>query len=409
MKRMVLILLLVLLASYTSAAQIFTPSAHAGDGEAQTQYERGKDCLARGYYTEAANWFELAAAQGSAPARRDLAMLHQAGAGVVRDDAKALELMRQAAEQDDAEALFYLGFMYFDDKLAPLDYAQTEALWLKAAAFDFEPAAYSLGSFYYYGYGQAPDYVKSVRWFAKAHELGSSVAGYDLGMLYLYGIEGKPDQVLACEWFEKAAAVGNAEAKYVLGLIYFNGDGVTQDFAKARNYLEQVAEWEYSDGMYSLGLIYSQGLAGDVDYIRARECYESAAMQGHGPAQMDLGNIYHAGTGLEQADLGKAYMWFNLAAENDVAGAREKVDVLERELAVNEMGPAQVALARAYFFGMGHERDLVKAYARLLIAREYDTNVDEMLGTLRDLDDAERERGATMAQKWLDNSESFAR
>lgn len=372
----------------------------APDEPAHARYIKGSDLMQKNEYEGAVYWLTLAAEQEYAPAWRDLALLYKAGAGVAQNDDKARELLSLAAAQNDVEAIYYLGFMYFD---APEpDYNEVKSLWCKAAELGFEPAAYNLGSFYYHGYGGAPDYMQAIAWFQQAHELGSITAAHDLALVYMHGVNGVNNYDLGLSWLEKAVDRGNAGTKYIMGLLYFNGEGVERDYTKARTYFEETAAFEYPDGMYGLGLLCAQGLGGEVDHARARECYESAAAQGNVLAQLELGNIYYSGTGLEQKDLSRAYQWFSLAAEAGQEEARARVAAMERELEYSEMGQGQIALARAYVFGMGGEQNLVKAYSRLLIAREYDQNVDEMLSTLRGLTDAERALGEQMARDWLE-------
>lgn len=371
----------------------------APDAMAHAQYVQGNGLFQKGEYKAAAHWLALAAEQGYAPAQRDLAFLYQAGEGVTQSDAKALELWRLAAAQNDAEAMYHLGFMYFD--AAEPDYDEIVSLWRKAAELGFKPAAHSLGSFYYNGYGGEPDYEAAILWFEKAYDLGLAAAGYDLGLIYMHGIGVMRDYDKGRAWLEKAAALNDINSKYILGLMYFKGEGVAADYAKARLYLEEIAAYEQADGMYYLGMLYGQGLGGETDYARALKCYESAAAQNNALAQFELGNMYYAGMGLKQKDLSRAYMWFSLAADEGLAEAQERVAAMERELESDELGQGQIALARAYFFGIGGNQNLVKAYSRLLIAREYNQNVDEMLSTLRGLTDSEQIIGEQMAREWL--------
>lgn len=55
-------------------------------------------------YKEAAKWFELAANQGNAQGKYQLAVLYAAGKGVRKDFAFAVKLLRQAADAGDANA-----------------------------------------------------------------------------------------------------------------------------------------------------------------------------------------------------------------------------------------------------------------------------------------------------------------
>ena len=66
---------------------------------------------------EAANYLKRAAEAGSAEAQFELAQLYEKGLGVPQDPARALELYHRAADQDFADALNDLGFIYFQGGL----------------------------------------------------------------------------------------------------------------------------------------------------------------------------------------------------------------------------------------------------------------------------------------------------
>lgn len=361
MRKLLLGLIMLILQVYLVPSGAI--AATAADTQAQAQYLRGSGLLQAGEYAAAA------------------------------------VCLSQAAAQEDAEAMYHLGVLSFE--LAEPDYNAVADLWRRAAELGFEPAAYNLGLFYFHGYGSAPDYALTVSWLEKAHDLGSATAAYNLGLLYLHDLEGVKDSARALTWLESAAARGNDDAKYMLGRLYYNGESWPRDFVKARAYLEAVADYENPEGMYCLGVLYGRGLGGDAALDRALECYESAAAQSYAPAQFELGNLYYEGAGGKQKDLVQAYMWLSLAADEGLPEAQERVIMLTRELELNQMGQGQIALARAYYFGQGGRQDAVKVYSHLLIAQEYDQNVEEMLGTLRGLTDAERLRGEQMAQAWL--------
>lgn len=394
-----LLLTLILLILLIGSTPLGAMAAAAAETGAQAQYLRGSDLMQKGEYEAAAVWLGRAADQGYAPAQRDLALLYKAGTGVTESNAKAGELLRRAADQNDTEAMYHLGLLSLE---APEpDYNAVAGLWREAAERGFEPAALNLGRFYFHGYGGAPDYALAVNWLEKAHDLGSTIAAYDLGLLYLHDLDGVKNPALALKWLESAAALANDDAKYLLGRLYYNGENWPRDFVKARTYLEAVAAYEDPEGMYCLGMLYGRGLGGAADSPRALECYESAAAQGYALAQFELGNMYYAGSGGQQKDLARAYLWLSLAADGGLPEAWEQVAMLTRGLEFQQMGQGQIALARAYFLGLGGRQDAVKAYSHLLIAREYGQNVDEMLGTLRGLTDAERAQGGQMARDWL--------
>ena len=125
--------------------------------------------------------------------------------GVAAHEAKnypeAMRWFRKAAEQGNAEAQVYLGFMYQN------------------------------------GRGVKRDDREAVRWHRKAAEQGEARAQFNLGFMYQNGRGVKRDDREALRWYRKAAEQGNAEAQVYLGFMYQNGRGVAQDYVQAHKWL----------------------------------------------------------------------------------------------------------------------------------------------------------------------------
>jgi predicted RNase H-like HicB family nuclease len=77
-----------------------------------------------------------------------------------------------AAEKGDAEAQASLGFMYFEGKRIPQDYAEAVRWYRMAAERGNAIGQASLGDMYKQGRGVAQDYAEAARWYRKAAEQG---------------------------------------------------------------------------------------------------------------------------------------------------------------------------------------------------------------------------------------------
>ncbi len=121
------------------------------------------------------------------------------------DYATALPIFRQLADQGDAAAQLYLGFMYSE------------------------------------GEGVTQDYAAAVRWFRKAANQGEVDAQSTLGVMYLDGKGVPQDYAAAVKWFRKAANQGEAYSQYKLGYMYSDGRGVPQDYAQAHMWFNLAA------------------------------------------------------------------------------------------------------------------------------------------------------------------------
>ena len=114
---------------------------------------------------------------------------------------------------------------------------------LKANQEDAD-AQFNLGLLYYHGLGVPHDAKQSVYWYTKAAEQGHVNAQYNLGNIYHngYGREVPKDSKLAVFWFTKAAEQGFVHAQYSLGRNYQYGNGVPQDYKQAFFWYTKAAE-----------------------------------------------------------------------------------------------------------------------------------------------------------------------
>ena len=95
MLRAVVCALVVALASPNETA------GQSNDG-GQALYEQGESLKQEGKYTEAAAAYQTACEGGYALACSELAVMYRDGAGVVKDESRAVEFFRQACDRDYA-------------------------------------------------------------------------------------------------------------------------------------------------------------------------------------------------------------------------------------------------------------------------------------------------------------------
>lgn len=115
----------------------------------------------------------------------DLGMLHLQGKDVPRDDVKAFELFRSAAEGGIAEAQCFLGWMCAEGKGL-----------------------------------EAPDLPQAVHWYHEAAAQGLSEALFQLALIFLKGGGGvQKDEVHCIELLERASAAGHGPARKRLSLL----------------------------------------------------------------------------------------------------------------------------------------------------------------------------------------------
>jgi TPR repeat protein len=119
------------------AVQWYAKSAEAGDRQGQmylaAMYRDGRGVVRS--FKEAERWFLKAADQGSAWAQMNLGMLYtHGGDGLPQDYARAVDLFRKAADGNDPDALYNLGWAYESGLGVPQDRQQAIEWYNKAAA-----------------------------------------------------------------------------------------------------------------------------------------------------------------------------------------------------------------------------------------------------------------------------------
>jgi clan AA aspartic protease (TIGR02281 family) len=129
----------------------------------------------------------------------------------LKDFAAAMRDLRPLAEQGDATAQTFLGFMYE------------------------------------HGNGVQRNATQAALWYRRAADQGIAVSQHSLGYLYDLGIGVPQNHAEAIKWYFKAAAQGAAASQLALGRIYKEGSGVPQNYILAYMWLtsaSQIPDWE---------------------------------------------------------------------------------------------------------------------------------------------------------------------
>nr|WP_283808437.1 CHAT domain-containing protein [Bradyrhizobium sp. AS23.2] len=105
------------------------------------------------------------------------------GTGVAKDEARAVELYRRAADHGFVQAELDIAFMYVNGRGVERDMAQATAWFLKAAKANNGFAMMELGWLSRYGSEQPRDDIKAYVWYRLAIQAGNNDAHYWLGDL----------------------------------------------------------------------------------------------------------------------------------------------------------------------------------------------------------------------------------
>jgi S1-C subfamily serine protease len=200
-------------------------------------------------------WYTLAAKQGDADAQYFLGWMYDNGDGVPQDDKTALKWFTLAAKQGDAYARTYVKRL--QEMMANTNNAPT------VTAKKSSPPSL-LGSV---GNSESANYQKGL-------------TAYDSG-----------DFSTALREWEPLAQQGDADAQYFLGAMYFNGQGVSQDNKTAVKWYTLAAEQGDAYAQTNLGFMYNEGKGVPQDYKTAVKWYTLAVEQGYANAQNNLSRL----------------------------------------------------------------------------------------------------------------------
>ncbi|WP_155270352.1 DUF2971 domain-containing protein, partial [Aeromonas hydrophila] len=155
--------------------------------------------------------------------------------------ARARELLEQAVQADNADAMLNLGNMYRDGQGVPQDLTRARELFEQAVQADHPGAMVNLGNMYVNKQGVPQNATYTRELYEKATQAGNAIAMANLGLMYIKG-QGVPlNLVRARELYEKAVQAGHVQSMFILGDMYFEGQGGPKNIKNARSMWEKAA------------------------------------------------------------------------------------------------------------------------------------------------------------------------
>ena len=167
------------------------------------------------------------ATQGDSAVRLSLAYCYRDGKGVKKDYAEAMRWAHLAADQGDAAAMDFVGWMFFSG-LGVEHNPTIAAGYLKAAAGTSAQAAWNLGQCYSGAQGVDQDIPKALEVWKKAAAMGHGRAASTAAMVYLEGEGVARDPVAARKLAERAVELNDPSGFVVLGEIQFQAGELEQ-------------------------------------------------------------------------------------------------------------------------------------------------------------------------------------
>lgn len=134
------------------------------------------------------------------------------GRGVAKDERRAFELNRVAAEGGFTDAILAMGWFYANGVGVERDLEQAQSWYRKAARKHCPKAMFNLGHIAY----RERDWEGARTWFTRASEKGHHRSLFWLGKLFWRGCAVSRDRRHAKELFQQAANKKVAEAQRTL-------------------------------------------------------------------------------------------------------------------------------------------------------------------------------------------------
>lgn len=239
---------------------------------------------------------------------RSIPDLKPAGDGVPTN----IHRLERDAAQGDAGAANNLGSMYAEGAGVPKDDSKALKWFQKAAALGDRYAQYNLAVAYERGLGVPQDSAKALEWYRKSAAQGSSEAENSLGLMYAEGNGVPRDGAKAVEWYRSAAAHGSPEAELNLGRMYQLGDGAPKDFTTALAWYHKAAahgnviaqatltEYEKHSGASALSNIAATSSV--TTYAQAQTAFWAQPMNGQRESYLTVWDHYNQARRLDEKD-----------------------------------------------------------------------------------------------------------
>jgi len=274
---------------------------------------------------------------------------------------QAIKVCEEEVEKTtkDGKIFFQLGKLYYKKK----DYTHALKWFKKAAEQNNLEAMYLVGKIYYNYKYKKQNIDKAVQWFKKAAKDNHTVALFDLGIYYRYS-----DPKKAFFYFHRAAENGYPRACFWTGNMYKKGEGVERNeklaidwYTKGAKLDDFICQEELAilyfrkalkiESDYKRGLRYSNS---EIYYEKAVYWAKKVAWKGSVVGQEIVADLNYKGKGGLSKNYNEALYWYKKASEvSNWRGAENRLKV-----------------GKMYMNGLGTKKDYILAYAWINSALE---------------------------------------
>ena len=325
----------------------------------QSDSEKADKLRLENKFDEAAELYQKASDEGDAYAMWRLSKAYGNGDGVDWDEAKALKLLKQSAQDGCEEAkcdlaiayMFdwfnigkdeekgkemleglikqtknstvlsrYAGLMFFGEGAYEED--QEKAMRVLKKIEDKDNPFYLdlMGAIYTFGTDEIEvDAEKAIEYYTKAFENGRKLSAYRLQRIYTSGYgEIKADKAKRIEWLNRGIESNVTDCMVDMALSFITEDSTYKDMhnpQKAIDLLKKAARHGNAKAYYTMGNLYYEGEYLPKDDKKAYENWAKAVAQKYYEAASNLAYAYIEGVGCEKNE-SKGIELYKLAADN---------------------------------------------------------------------------------------------
>lgn len=274
------------------------------------QYAVDKD-ESSGYY-----WISQAAENNDAEGLLYLGICYDSGIRVATNHEKAMEYYKASAQLGNADAQAMVGYEYLIGDGVAVNYT-TAFQYLKAAADQGNAYAYGkIGDIYYYGLGVEENNNTALEMYKYAADHGDAYSMCQLAYMYGSGIGASKDYALMYKYYKLAADLENAAGQCGLGDCYMNGYGVAKNEYTAFSWYKKAADQNNALALYRLAYCYKNGSGAAYNTDKYIAYLEKAADLNYASAMSSLAFEYYSGEYISGGkNYTKAVEWFTKAAE----------------------------------------------------------------------------------------------
>ena len=147
--------------------------------------------------------------------------------------AEFVRMTKRAVENDDCDAMNYLGVLYASGNVIEQDYTAALYWFLKAIDRGSVGAMNNVARLYFFGMGVPQSYSNAAIWSKRAAGYGSVAAMYNMALLSEEGLGVDLSQTAAQKYYAVAAQRGYVPAMLALGERYARGQGAKRDLILA--------------------------------------------------------------------------------------------------------------------------------------------------------------------------------